>query len=161
MTYSFGPYEIAELAADIEKYGKQFYQSLVELTSDPETKKVFTFLAEQEDTHERTFREIASKVKTTTSLDEYIVDVKTQMNYMINTLKSSAFVATGDANHLSINEAIAIGIKTEQDSISIYQTMQKTFSDAFMSVIGMIIKEEINHLNVITDLKNRQIASLK
>ena len=58
MTDMYADSEILQMAVEIEKKGKAFYDGVVSSVKDPKTKNIFQFLADEEVKHEQIFRKM-------------------------------------------------------------------------------------------------------
>lgn len=58
---SFKPSEVAQIGMGIEKNGMAFYNALADRVKDGEAKSIFSYLANQEETHYETFEKLSTK----------------------------------------------------------------------------------------------------
>ena len=156
MTFYFAPYEIAQLAMQIEEEGQIFYIKIANVTQNESAKKMFKFLSDQELIHKQTFQNFAAESEHTEKTEEYSVDVRSQMAVLLDFIKRKSFSfdsVTSDTK--DIIQAVDVGIQIEIQSISVYQLAKQTFIDKFTPLIDRIIMEEESHLGLLRDYKNK------
>jgi rubrerythrin len=156
--YFFAPYQLAEIAMNIEDIGAIFYTNLSEKTNDNNAKKVFEFLAQQEILHKGVFEIIMMESHQTDSEEGYSVDLYTQMKMIADEIKKSSLdIKSLVDEKLDLIKSIDIGISTEQQSIEAYQLIKKQLIDKFKQILDTIINEEQNHLNMLIGLKSKLV----
>ncbi len=150
----FSASEIVELGIQIEKNGRDFYNTLASRTKNPKAKDIFTFLAGQEEKHIEVFRGILSK---TDKYEAQGLDIEQYSDYMKNLAGENIFTSEGKGKELadkagSDKEAIEVGIRAEKDSITFYEGMKKMAPDYDQKAIDEIIVQEQAHLKQLTAL---------
>jgi rubrerythrin len=154
MFYSFAPYQLAEIAMDIEESGIVFYSELAKRTTDENIKKVFTFLSEQEIQHKRSFEIIKNESRKTEDEGEYTIDLLSQMKTIARDIKTSGEkYLTQNPEIFQLSQAFDVGIQTETKSIEAYSLMKKQLIDVFASTLQNIILQEEQHFKTLTELK--------
>ncbi len=153
MAYYFSPSQILTLAAENEVAGQSFYTSLAAVVPSEDTKKIFTYLAQQEFEHEKVFRSMADEIGKVDQEQEYAIDIVAEMKKGILEMQELAFKPPMDILDTSLlQKAIQIGIHTEVSSIAAYTQMSHVFTDNFKPIIGAILAEEEAHLKRLTAL---------
>ena len=159
MNAQFNSLEILKMAISVEEDGEHFYEKCVEANSEPEVKRIFSKLAEQEREHRNYFKEL---LKEFDEADEsisrdYLYEDLTG-DYLKSIVDEQIFPkeeeATDDiAAHLG--DALDIGIKEEKNSILLYQELMKNEADEqTTAALKKLIEEEKSHLVKLKDLKS-------
>ena len=153
----FAGSEIVEIGIQIEKNGRDFYETLVKKSKNDNVSKVFKFLAEEEEKHIKIFQGILEK---TDKYEPQGLDSDQYFEYM-NAL-ASEYVFTqkdkgsGIAQNLkSDKEAIQAGIGFEKDSIVFYEGIKKVVPAYEQKIVDELILQEEKHLQILSELKNK------
>jgi len=152
----FAGSEIVELGIQIEKNGRDFYNTLVKKTKNESSREVFKYLAGEEEKHIVVFQKILEKLEkyepANVYADEYFAYMNSLASEYVFTQKDKgeeiAKKIKGD------KEAIDMGIKFEKDSILFYDGMKKAVSADEQKVVDELISQEKDHLLRLFDLKN-------
>ncbi len=149
--------EFLELAIEIEKNGRVFYEFLAKQDRTEEVKDVFAKLAAREKEHENTFRDILSRLGGYRPQQKYAGE---HYQYIRDLADSSIF--TGERAQraftriiMSDIKAIEIGIGFEKDSILFYSEIRGMVPRQDQELIDIITNEEKKHLNEFTYMANR------
>lgn len=151
----FSASEIVELGIEIEKNGRDFYQTIAAKSKNNQVAGIFNYLAAEEKKHIEVFRGILSKIEKYEpqglDADEYSAYMKDLSGQYIFTQKNKgqevAFAIKSD------KEAVEKGIGFEKDSIIFYEGIKKTVPDYDRKVVDALIVQEENHLKQLIDLK--------
>lgn len=151
----FSGSEIVEMAVQIEKNGRDFYNRAAGLSKNKDAKELFKYLASQEERHIKVFEGILSAVKKYEPVeaytDEYFSYIKALSEGHIFTKEKKndeiAMVVKDEKN------AIELGIGFEKDSILFYHEMKNFVPEAERSIIENLLKEEQRHLKKLSLLK--------
>lgn len=146
--------EIVGIGIQIEKNGRDFYNTLVGRAKEQKSQELFKFLAGEEERHIAVFEKILSGLEKDDSLDSYPGEYA---SYMQNLASEHIFiqkdkgiqVAEGTNND---KEAIELGIKFEKDSITFYEGMKKVVKEYDHKIIEKLIEQEQAHLKQLSDL---------
>ena len=151
----FAGSEIVEFGIQIEKNGKDFYNTLVNQSKNQKAKEIFKYLAAEEEKHIGTFQKILDSVHKYEPAEAYPGEYFAYMNAL-----ASDHVFTGKdkgeeiaKNTKSDKEAIDKGIGFEKDSILFYEGMKKVVPEHDHKVIDGLILQEQDHLRQLHDLK--------
>jgi rubrerythrin len=155
MSNVFSGSEIVEIGIQIEKNGRDFYNTLAEKSKNPKAIELFKFLAGEEEKHIVAFQEILEKVEKYEPPEsypgEYFAYMKALAGEHIFTQKDQgkqqAVKASGE------KEAVNMGIGFEQDSIVFYEGMKKVVPEFGQKIIDELIIQEQAHLRQLVDLK--------
>jgi len=151
----FSASEIVELGIEIEKNGRDFYQTVSEKSKNNKAAGIFQYLSREEKKHIEVFRGILNKIgqyePQGLDADEYPAYMKDLAEKCIFTRKDQgqliALAVTSD------KEAVDKGIGFEKDSIVFYEGIKKTVPDYDRKVVDELIVQEENHLKQLLDLK--------
>lgn len=151
----FSGSEIVEMGIQIEKNGRDFYNALAEKSQVSKAAELFRFLAGEEEKHIVVFENILKKVEKYEPAEsypgEYFAYMKALAAEHIFTQKDKG---KQEAARISgEKQALAMGIKFEQDSIVFYQGMKKVVPEYGQKIIDELITQEQDHLKRLIDLK--------
>lgn len=153
----FAGSEIVELGIQIEKNGRDFYNSLAGKSKKAGAQEIFKYLAGEEEKHIAAFQKILGSVEKYESAEAYPGEYFAYMNAL-----ASGYVFTqknkGEEVARRVKsdaEAIDLAIGFEKDSIIFYEGMKKAVPEYDQKVIAELIKQEQNHLIQLTDLKDK------
>ena len=153
----FAGSEIVELGIQIEKNGRDFYNTLSGQTKNEKAKGLFEFLAEEEARHIQVFKKI---LENTTKYEPAGLDADDYYAYM-NALASEHVFTQKDkgaeiAKRIkSDKEAVQMGIGFEEDSIVFYQGVRKIVPQYDQTIVDQLIAQEEQHLRQLIDLKTK------
>ena len=155
MANIFSGSEIVELGIQIEKNGRDFYDTLVRQSKNKKAKEIFKYLAGEEEKHIAIFRRILDKLEKYEPPESYPGEYFAYMNalasdYVFTQKNKGEEIAK---NITSDKEAVDTGIGFEKDSILFYQGMRKVVPEYDHGVIDELIAQEQNHLRQLSDLK--------
>ena len=155
MANIFSGSEIVELGIQIEKNGRDFYDTLVRQSRNKKAKEIFKYLAGEEEKHIATFRRILDKLEKYEPPESYPGEYFAYMNalasdYVFTQKNKGEEIAK---NITSDKEAVDTGIGFEKDSILFYEGMRKVVPEYDHGVIDELIAQEQNHLRQLSDLK--------
>ena len=91
MGHTFSLHQIAEIVMEVEQAGAKFYEQLADQNPDETVKRIFTFLANQEQDHYDVFSNIATESRAKDSPVECESDVIYLFRQSIDNLKNRAF----------------------------------------------------------------------
>ena len=153
----FAGSEIVEIGIQIEKNGRDFYNTLARQSKNPAASGIFKYLAGEEEKHIAVFQNILNK---TEKYEPAGLDADQYFSYM-NALASGYVFTQRDKGESiakkikSDREAVDMGIGFEKDSIIFYEGMKKAVADYDLKVIDELIAEEQAHLMQLSDLKGK------
>jgi rubrerythrin len=149
--------EVVQLAVNTEKNGKEFYDNAAKKTKSAELKKMFDFLAMQEDHHRMIFESLRGK---TERLMEP-ADMEEIEGYL-NAIVESEFFLGGDkalskaTKSDSPRELLSFALQFEKDTLLFFAEISELAEGRTKEVLGEIIKEEKKHVKIITELLRQQ-----
>ncbi len=152
MGISFNADEVFEMGMDIEKNGEAYYRKAVELTEDPEIKKIFEELMTAEQSHYETFKKLRENLpaKDTTPLvsdpddQEYLYLDALVKSRLFNNVREAEEVVSKASGPI---EALQGALTFEKDTILFFTEMKKrTREDLGKTEIDRLIAEEREHV---------------
>ena len=165
--YGFNADEIFQVAIDIEKNGKRFYEKAMTLVGDPDFKSLFELLAKEEDKHIQTFTELKAQLPETATKDTVWdpfdeMDQYLKMMADMNVFKSDLDVDKKLSDVKKPEDALRLGIQFEKDSVVFYTTIQDaTEEKKGREFIGLLVDEEKKHLKKLCQELGKRTASDK
>jgi rubrerythrin len=149
--------EFLEVAIEIEKNGRSFYESIARQDRPKEVRDVFARLAVREKEHENTYREIMNRLGGYNPRTQYAGE---HDQYISQLASSSIFTAEQARRILTKKamtdiEAIEFGINLEKDSILFYSEIRGMVPLQDQELIDIITNEEKKHLSEFIYMANR------
>jgi rubrerythrin len=153
----FAASEIVELGIQIEKNGQDFYGVLAQKSKNPEARKIFQYLSEEEGKHIKVFQRILDSLEKYEPAEVYSDEYYAYMNALASeyvfTQKNKGAEVVKKIN--TDKEAISFGMKLEQDSIVFYEGMKKVVeADGHKAIEELIIQEQ-RHFSQLFALKHK------
>ena len=156
MGIKFSGYEIGEMAIQIERNGKAFYEELARKSNEADMRTFFKYLADQEDVHLERFKELRDRL----SKEGYIApyDWDEARDYLAALVSKEVFADENMGARLAKeapDEATAFdaAIGLEKDSLLFYHEMMRFVNKQDHPLIEAIAEEERKH---ITDLTQKR-----
>ena len=152
MGISFNADEVFEMGMDIEMNGEAYYRKAVELTEDPEVKKIFEDLMIAEKQHYDTFKKLRENLpaKDTTPLvsdpddQEYLYLDALVKSRLFNSVREAEEVVSKTSGPI---EALQGALVFEKDTILFFTEMKgRTREDLGKNEIDRLIAEEREHI---------------
>ena len=152
---NFSINEIVEMAVQIERNGKTFYETLASQTEYQRVDDIFSFLAREETFHLDAFLKLLKAIEKYEPNEAYTEDY---FSYMQSLARTHIFTQKDKgaeyANNVkSVDEALDLGIKFEKDSIVFFDEMKKIIPKDDHEIIDVIIAQEQDHLKKLTAIK--------
>jgi len=148
MSNIFSGSEIVEMAIQIEKNGRDFYNKVSEFLKGKDTKRIFKYLASQEEKHIKVFEDMLSAVKkyepSEAYTDEYFSYIKALSEEHIFTKKKKGKEIADTVK--DGRRAVELGLSFERDSILFYYEMKNFVPESEHNIIDNLIREEQMHL---------------
>lgn len=153
----FAGSEIIEIGIQIEKNGRDFYDSLAKKSKSEEARDIFKFLAGEEDKHIAAFKKLLESVERYRPQEMYPGEYFEYMNAL-----AGEYVFTQDNKGKEIadkvksdKEGIDLGIGFEKDSIIFYDGMKKVVPEYDVKTINALMEQEKAHLRKLCGLKGK------
>jgi rubrerythrin len=152
MIFNFNAAEVFDIAIKIEENGKQFYDRSREIITDPEVKKLFEELAQEEIKHKEKFQALKRQLPASATsgavfdpnheLDLYIKMMADQHVFISSESLEAQLGGVKDAR-----DALRLAVEFEKDSVIFFLSMQEASEGAKgKEFIGSLVKEEQEHL---------------
>lgn len=151
----FAGSEVVELGIEIEKNGRDFYNTLAQRCQNRKAAELFKFLAGEEEKHVKAFEGILAK---TDKYEPQGLDADEYFAYMSSLAKDYIFTQKNKGTDIAKatkndRDAIEMGIRFEKDSIVFYEGIKKVVADPGQKVINELIAQEEAHLQKLTETK--------
>ncbi len=155
MVNIFSGSEIVELGIQIEKNGRDFYNTLVEGSKNKKAKQKFKYLAGEEEKHIAVFEKILDSVHKYEPPETYPGEYFAYMNALA---RDYVFTEKDKGREIARNirgdeQAIEVGIRFEKDSIIFYGGMKKIVPAYDHKILDKLIAEEQDHLRQLSELR--------
>ena len=143
----FSATDIVELAIEIEKNGRMFYEACSKKLKEEKIKEFFLYMSKEEAEHEKRFKEVLSSVMKHEPCKAYNQDYFAYLNaiagdYIFNDAEK---IREGFASVETEKDAIDFSIGIEKDSILLYESMKNVLPDQDKVLIERIILQEREH----------------
>ena len=151
----FSGNEIVEMAVEIEKNGRDFYNKVAASSNNKDVKKIFEHLSSQEERHIKIFEDMLFAVKKYEPVEAYTDEY---FSYIKALSEEHVFTKKGKGSEIVMTikdekQAIELGIGFEKDSILFYHEMKNFVPETERSIIENLLKEEQRHLKKLSLLK--------
>ncbi|AEH50406.1 ferritin family protein [Pseudothermotoga thermarum] len=151
--------EIFEIAEQIERNGVQFYSKAAEKFHDYSKKSILLKLADMEKEHEKRFHEMRLELAKRESQISQFLDPQNEARlYLHSIANSKVFDLRADPLEKlrkvqTVQDLLRIAIDLEKDSIIFYLGIKEFVpSELGKDKIDLIVKEEMGHVKILTDL---------
>lgn len=142
--------ELVEFAVQIEKDGNAFYKEQVLKSKNPEAKKIFEYLADQENQHMQKYQNLLEQIDQTVNVGSTYSD--DYYNYLQAIVQNVVFNKEEPQVADDI-EVVDYAIGKEKDSILFYREMLAFVSEKYAGIIQSIIEEEQYHIVQLLNIK--------
>ena len=156
MSAIFNADEVFEMAEQIERNGRRFYQRAAQQTADSSVKAVFDRLADMESDHEALFGEMRAKaakeglprVEYDPNLDVPHYLQAAADTHVFNVHKDLAVTLTGRE---STEAVLRLAIEFEKDTVVFFLGLKELVSqDLGKDKVERLIREEMSHITILT-----------
>jgi rubrerythrin len=146
--------EIIELATEIEKAGKTFYEAAAKKVDNAEAGALFKALGNEEDKHIKDFQALKSNLDTSFSPEEsyqgeYREYLKAIVDNHVFNLKNVEELVK---DVVVAREALAVALRFEKDSILIFQEFMNVVDDKGKGIVQNLIDQEKEHIRLLAHL---------
>jgi len=157
MAVIFTGSEIVGLGIQIERNGKDFYETLAAQSKSDASGKLFKYLAGEEEKHIAAFEKILNSTEKYEPVESYQGEYSSYMKALAG---ECVFTKKGKGKETARNiktdkEAVDVGIVFEKDSIILYEGIKKVVPEYDHKAINALIIQEQNHLTQLIGLKGR------
>jgi len=154
---TFEANDIFEIAIRIEENGSDFYRYAVQMIEDEETRKIFAYLADEEDTHKAIFKDMLSKLDKHKPPESYPGEYGAYLRDYVD----GNIVFTREAMDSELSRVkdtlstINFAIRRELDSILYYHEIKRFISRSQHDSIDKIIDEERKHFETLSEIRKK------
>jgi len=163
MAVLFSGCEILDVALQIEKTGRAFYEELSKCARDEGVKKVVAFMVGEEEEHFKTFKAMqeALACENFSPSESYPGEYEAYVKALAD---SRVFTDERDIREQckrldNDSDAIQMAIGMEKDSIIFYNEMARFVRDSDKPTIAKIVDEERAHVAKLWELKTKLAAA--
>lgn len=150
----FSAKDVFEFAVRIEANGEKFYRDTAEKLSNPEIKKLFLFLADEEVKHKQTFEKLAARMGSLQLPKQLDADYRAYLAaYSENLIFAQADSAQKVAAINDEKSALIYALEKELDTIHYYREVKELIPASEHGLIEKIIDEERSHVVKLTEMK--------
>ena len=152
--------EIFNLAMEIEKSGKAFYETIVSTAPDEKTKELFSFLAQEEQRHYDYFNSLRKQTGNLIIQSEEWEEIS---EYIKTTTDSRFFVGEDKAIQAAkeatdVLDAIKIAMGFEKDTLLFFYELLNVTPEGSKSAAKEIVEEEKRHIMLLAE-KRKEFQS--
>ena len=154
----FNVLEMLDMAKEIEKRGIDLYSSQSKKTDDPKLEKLFNKLASDENEHYNTFDRLEEKYKDMGESEYNYLEDK-EVNSYLRSLVEYEIFPKGEKKELEglgIDKVLEIAIKSEKDTILLYQELIPYNDETTKEILYKLIEEEKGHYVDLINYKNKK-----
>lgn len=150
----FSGEEIIDLAVEIERAGKSFYDAASKKVEDPEISALFKSLGREEEKHIGDFQALGQKLSKDFAPNEsYVGEYGDYIKAIIeNHVFNVNNVETLVGNVEVAREALAVALRFEKDSILIFQEFLNVVDDSGREIVNDLIEQEKKHIGMLARL---------
>ena len=139
--------DIVDIALQTETRGEVFYREAVGLSTSPEARELFTYLAEQELQHKRIFANLGNAIIET---EIEAAEWQEALDYINATVGQTFFADNTPIRSIpagsTIREMIERAISFEQQTLLFFYTLRDLVQPANRTLIDSIVSEERSHV---------------
>jgi rubrerythrin len=151
----FAASDVLQFAIRMEENGRLFYHKAAELAGNGVAKKLFEFLASEEETHKKTFEEILAHSDVNLPTEDYPGEY---LSYLRQYIDDKIFFSNEKelSKNIDIASALDFAIRREMDSILYYSELKGFLTTEEVKIIDKIIEEERKHFAQLSALRNQK-----
>jgi len=144
--------DVLQFAVRMEENGGLFYRKAAELTKNDEVKKIFGYLASEEDEHKKTFEKFLSKFELFELPEEYPGQY---LAYLHNYIDGKVFKEEAGSKSVDVANVLEFAIQKEMDTILYYTELKAFVGEVDKKTLDAIIDEERRHFAQLSEIKNK------
>lgn len=163
MSQLFNADEIFKIGVQIEKNGREFYLAAADKSSDADSKKLFTELADWESRHMALFESFRSKLSAAIK-NENVYDPDNNIHLYLKSVADSTVFVKGSDMAAAVTmckspvEILEKALTFEKESVVFYSSMKSIVPDALGKAdVDKLVLEELFHVGLLT----KEISKLK
>lgn len=154
------PSELIHFGMQIEERGFKFFQGMAASVADPDVKKVFEQLSDEEEKHYNLFEKMMNEVNTYDPPEYYMDEYEAYVWLLANN-----HILTGKADPEQYLEkvktpmdAVDMAIGIEKDTLLFFIALKKIVYNEGQKVIEMLIDQENLHVKSLLELKRKLLG---
>ena len=159
MGYCINPYEVFEMAEQVERNGLEFYKHAASIVEDEKIKTLLNELAEMEKAHESKFFNIKERLKLSEhsvfpDLDDLVVaNLRALANGKVFKNSPEEYSIT---NETTVREILDVALDFERNTIVFFSSLKAMMKDCEeQKIIDLLIKEEVDHIAILMEKKGK------
>jgi len=155
MPINLSSLDLLDLAIQIEKNGRDYYDQAAKFVKAQKVKQVFEYISNDEQLHIAVFEEIISKLEGSSEPDPK--NPSEYANYILALVEENVFTKPKQGSEMSRKirndkHALELALGFEKDSILFYYEIKKMINDTFHKEIDKLITQEQDHFKRISDV---------
>ncbi len=151
----FAAGDVLQFAIGMEENGAHFYRQAAELSENSDVKKLFQYLASEEQDHQKTFETLLAKVEVHEPIEDYPGEYMGYLHSYINGKASSVFFTDdiAELKTIDVSHALDFAMKREMASILYYTELKDFVGEKDQKTVDAIIDEERRHVAQLSETK--------
>lgn len=137
---------ILDFMMDIERNGEMMYRDMMEKTSNPDLCKLFSILAEQEQSHFQTYETLKQKLS-----EEEVQLKKEHREYLELMMEDTLLVLYSGRAIDNLEEGIKHALRLEKETILLLYELKSIVSSECYDMLDKMIDEERQHFKWIME----------
>ena len=151
MAYDFNAADVFEMAEQMEANGAKFYRSKAQSVDNENLADLLNHLANMEIEHQQSFKAMKDELSSAETAST-IFDPEGESTLYLKSLVEARVSFEHNYQTTSIEDILKSSIQSEKDTIAFYVGMKDAVPEPLgKSKIDKIIKEEMEHIRVLTD----------
>lgn len=151
------PDELIHFGMQIEERGFKFFQEMAAKTGDPEVKKVFEFLSDEEEKHYNVMDKMVTEMKTYDPPEYYMDEYEV---YVWNLANNHVLTGKADPDQYLEKvktplDAVNLALGIEKDTILFFVALKKLVFKEGQKTLDMLIDQENLHIKKLLELKKQ------
>ncbi|MDZ7372709.1 MAG: ferritin family protein [candidate division KSB1 bacterium] len=150
--------EVIEVAVQIEREGKEFFEAVAEAAKSEEVRSVFQWLATEETRHMRVFEEMRDASDRLVLAGPY--DWEEAGRYLKAMAEERVFPGLKEADRLArgltdLSQVFRFALQIEKDNILYFHELRDLVSEGDRSTLNQLIAEEKSHIRRLMELRQK------
>lgn len=151
------PDELVHFGMQIEERGFKFFQGMAARAADPEVKKVFEILSDEEEKHYNALEKIVEEIKTYGPPEYYMDEYEA---YVWSLAKNHVLTGKADPGEYLEKvktpvDAVELALTIEKDTIIFFVALKKVVPREGEKTLDLLIEQENLHIKSLTELKKK------
>jgi rubrerythrin len=156
----FSKNEAIELAIQIEREGKEFFDAVAKAASEEEVRNVFRWLAAEETRHMQVFESMREETERLALSGPY--DWEEVGRYLRAMVQERVFPGVEEASKVArgmkdLGRVFRFALQIEKDNILYFHELRDFVAEQDRGVLNRLIEEEKSHIRRLVELRNRMM----